>query len=68
MGRALTELKQEMLIAAQEGGTGSGLTGSHPKQDEDMEERRRKDKDLIQVIQHFSHFLEYNSWLIFSCH
>ena len=50
MGRALAELKQEMLIAAQEGGTGSGLTGSHNKPDEDMEERRRKDKELINVI------------------
>ena len=50
MGRALADLKQEMLIAAQEGGTGSGLTGSHNKPDEDMEERRRKDKELINVI------------------
>ena len=45
MGRALADLKSEMLLAAQEGGSTIG----HTKQDDDMEDRRRKDKEMIQV-------------------
>jgi hypothetical protein len=44
MGRALTDLKQEMMSAAQEGGSAIG----HNKADDDAE-RRRKDKEIIQV-------------------
>jgi hypothetical protein len=47
MGRALADLKQEMLSAAQEGG-GGGL--GHSKPEEDVEERKRRDKEAIQVI------------------
>ena len=46
MGRALADLKQEMLSAAQEGG-GGGL--GHTKPEEDAEERKRRDKETIQV-------------------
>ena len=46
MGRALTDLKQEMMSAAQEGGSS---IGHNTKPDEDAEERRRKDKEAIQV-------------------
>jgi hypothetical protein len=45
MGRALTDLKQEMMSAAQEGGSAIG----HNKADDDAEERSRKDKEIIQV-------------------
>jgi hypothetical protein len=45
MGRALADLKQEMLSAVQEGGSTIG----HTKQDEDWEDKRRKDKEMIQV-------------------
>lgn len=45
MGRALADLKQELLVAAQEG---ANLVGQG-KAEEDAEERRRLDKDIIQV-------------------
>ena len=45
MGRALADLKSEMLLAAQEGGSTIGLS----KQEDDLEAKRRKDKEMIQV-------------------
>ncbi len=45
MGRALADLKQELLAAAQEG---ANLAGQG-KTEEDAEERRRVDKEIIQV-------------------